>query len=395
MAVRAGNFGKRAPVAPARAMPAPQPARPAPEVPASTNPSFFGRIPWFTLVLSGGLTIRYLAEIKAATDFSAPGAPGHYSLLALGASNHVQVVGAGEWWRLFTAPALHASPEHLIGNLISLLMVGILLEPLVGIGWFAAVYFVGALSGVLFSVLLNDPSIPSVGASGAIMACMAALFVLSYHDGVKRPVLMRRMSLSVLVPALLPSASGGVDLNAHLGGLLGGLLVAFVLLICWPEKEERMPGRSFSALVAGVLLAMTAWAFVASEQSFAHYAEPGRDVIQPGDLPRTTEDMTGRSYELVRKYPKDPRAQLFRGLYFLEKRNLADAEPYLREALRLGENNPIMTPAFTNWTRALLALDLDYRGRRPEALTFAQPACGAPDPRDQWKDMLRRRRLCP
>ena len=29
----------------------------------------------------------------------------------------------------------------------------------------------------------------------------------------------------------------------------------------------------------------------------------------------------------------------------------------LREALRLGENNPIMTPTFINWTRALLALE--------------------------------------
>ncbi len=131
------------------------------------------------------------------------------------------------------------------------------------------------------------------------------------------------------------------------------------------------------------------------EKSFAQYAEPGRDIIQPDDLPKTTADMTGRSYELVQKYPKDPRAQLFRGLYFLEKRNLADAEPYLREALRLGENNPIMTPTFTNWTRALLALDLDYRGRRPEALPFARPACSAPDPDDQWKRMLKQRQLCP
>jgi membrane associated rhomboid family serine protease len=365
------------------------------EVPASTVPGFLGKIPWFTLALSGGLTIRYLAEIKAATDFSAPGAPGHYSLLALGASNHAQVFGAGEWWRLFTAPALHGSPEHLIGNLISLLMVGFLLEPLVGIGWFGAIYFVGALSGDLFSVLLNDPNIPSVGASGAIMACMAGLFVLSYHDGVKRPMLMKRVSLSVLLPALLPSATGDVDLNAHLGGLLGGLMVAFLLLICWPEKQERMPGRSISALVAGVLLAMTAWAFIASQESFAQYAEPGRDIIQPGDLPKTTEAMTAQSYELVQKYPKDPRAQLFRGLYFLEKNNLADAEPYLREALRLGESNPVMTPSFTNWTRALLALDLHYRGRRPEALTFARPACAAPDPDDQWKNMLKLRQLCP
>jgi hypothetical protein len=140
---------------------------------------------------------------------------------------------------------------------------------------------------------------------------------------------------------------------------------------------------------------MTAWAFVASEKSFARYAEPGRDVIQPADLPRTTEDMIARSYELVQKYPKDPRAHLFRGLHFLEKRNLADAEPYLREALRLGENNPVMTPFFANWTRALLALDLDLRGRHPEALIFARPACAALDSSDRWLTILKQRRLCP
>jgi hypothetical protein len=227
------------------------------------------------------------------------------------------------------------------------------------------------------------------------MALMAALYVLSWHDGVKRPTLMRRMSGLVLFPALIPSAGGGMDLNAHLGGFMGGLLAAFLLLICWPEKEERMPGRSLSALVAGALLALTALAFAASEKSFTRYAEPGRALIRPQDLPKSEADMTARSYELVQEYPKDPRAHLFRGLFFLEKRNLADAEPYLREALRLGENNPVMTPFFTNWTRALLALDLDLRGRRPEALSFARPACGALKTRDRWRTMLKERGLCP
>ena len=394
MAVRAGNFGRRMPasaVKPVRAAAAPPPS---PQVPAPAVRKFFDRVPWFTLALCGALTIRFSAELKSATDFSAMGTPGHYSLLALGASSRAQIVDSGEWWRLFTAPALHGSPEHLVGNLISLLLVGFLLEPLIGVGWFAAVYFVGALSGALFSMLLNPPDIASVGASGAIMACMAALFVLSYHDGVKRPRAMRRVAGFVLFPALIPAAGGGVDLNAHLGGLLGGLVVAFLLLICWPEKEDRMPGRSFSALVAGGLLAMTVWAFAASTRSFIQYAEPGLAMIQPADMPKSPEDMAARSYDLVQKYPEDPRARLFRGLFFLEKRNLADAEPYLRDALRLGENNPVMTPYFANWTRAMLALDLDMRGRHPEALIFAEPACGALSATDRWLDMLKERQLC-
>src|SRR6187399_3096790 len=101
-------------VRPVQAAPA---SPPSTEVPVPTVLRIFGRIPWFTLSLCGALTFRFMAELKAATDFSAPGSPGHFSLLALGASSRAQVLDQGEWWRLFTAPALHGSTEHLVGNL--------------------------------------------------------------------------------------------------------------------------------------------------------------------------------------------------------------------------------------------------------------------------------------
>ena len=43
---------------------------------------------------------------------------------------------------------------------------------------------------------------------------------------------------------------------------------------------------------------------------------------------------------LVDKYPKDPRAHLFRGLYLLEQRDVTGAEPYFRDVVRLGECQP-------------------------------------------------------
>jgi membrane associated rhomboid family serine protease len=166
------SFGKRSAGAPALAghsIAAPQ---------SETQSGFIAwaarRIPWFTLALSGVLVTRFLAELRAATDYIAPYAPGHFSLLAAGASDRMQVLVHGEWWRLFTATVLHGSPAHLIGNLVTFLTVGLLLEPMIGIGWFSAIYFSGGFVGAVASMMLNPPDTLSVGASGAIMATLAA-----------------------------------------------------------------------------------------------------------------------------------------------------------------------------------------------------------------------------
>jgi Flp pilus assembly protein TadD len=78
---------------------------------------------------------------------------------------------------------------------------------------------------------------------------------------------------------------------------------------------------------------------------------------------------------LVDKYPKDPRAHLFRGLYLLEQQNVADAEPYFRDAARLGETSPVMTRDFQDWNRALLAFAVRVQHREDEAQKIVAPLC--------------------
>ncbi len=391
-------FGKRAAAAPASTARARPAAMPQAGTPPGLAARIAARIPWFTLTLSGVLVTRFLAELRSASDYLAPYAPGHFTLLALGASDRIQVLDHGEWWRLFTATALHGSPAHLIGNIITFLTVGFLLEPMIGIGWFSAIYFTGGFVGALASMMLNGPDTLSVGASGAIMATLAALFTLSFHAGALRPHLMRRVAGFSLFPALIPTVARGgalTDINAHLGGCLAGTCIAFVMLIAWNEEEEALPGRSIAAIIAGFWVAMTAWAFAASSHTYVAYARPGLDYIPPGEMPRDIETMKTGSLSLVDKYPRDPRAHLFRGLYFLEQHDVSDAEPYFRDAARLGEASPVMTRNFQDWNRALLALTVRVQNRAAEARTIVAPLCAdrsALDP--QTEQTLEITKLC-
>jgi rhomboid protease GluP len=318
-----------------------------------------------------------------------PFSPGHFTLLAMGASDRIQVIGHGEWWRLFTATMLHGSPSHLIGNLITFLTVGFLLEPMIGIGWFAALYFTGGFAGVVLSTMLNAPDALSVGASGAIMATLAALFTLSFHAGAARPNLMRRVAGGSLFPVLMPAVAHGgtvVDVNAHLGGCMAGAVLAFIILIAWNDEEETLPGRSIAATIAGRWVALMACAFAVSGNTYVQYAKDGMDYIPPEQMPRDVEAMKADSLSLVDKYPKDPRAHMFRGLYLLEQRHVADAEPYFRDAARLGEASPVMTREFHDWNLTLLALTLRVQRREDESRSIVAPLCAntpALDPRTQ------------
>lgn len=399
---RPARFGRRvvsaapAPPRPSRGLDDP-PARSLAVQPPHPAARFFARLPWFTFALSAVLVARFATELASATDWIGRGAPGHYSLLALGAADRDQVLGQGEWWRLFTAPFLHGSVSHLAGNLTTFLVVGFLLEPMIGIGWFAAIYFTGGIAGALLSVLLGPADALSVGASGAIMAMLAALFTLSFRPDAPRPNVMRRTAAFSLFPALIPSvAKGGavVDINAHLGGCMTGAAIAFLMLIAWHDEDETPPARRAAAMAAGLWVAVTGLAFTASTTTYVRYARPGLDLIPPPEMPRDMAAMRADSYTLVEKYPKDPRARLFRGLYFLEQRDIADAEPYLRDAMRLGENSPVMTRDFANWTRSLLAVSVHALGRPDEARSLAAPLCGMSDIDERTAETLKITKLC-
>jgi len=114
----------------------------------------------------------------------------------------------GAVWMLFTSMFLHATPAHLGGNLLFLLIFGTSLEEQVTRPRWFATYFSSGLLGNLTFLLLGGDAI-GVGASGAIWGLLGAA------GGIRGLLGM------VFYVGLNIFAGGGF--LAHAGGLLAGL----------------------------------------------------------------------------------------------------------------------------------------------------------------------------
>jgi membrane associated rhomboid family serine protease len=225
------------------------------------------KIPWLTFAILVVLIAVFTLENMFAVTPSGRGlTPSIATLIAFGALSHKLMAFYGQWYRLFTAPLLHANLPHIVGNCIALVWGGWLLERLVGRLWFFAFFTLGALGGSLFSLAVNPVDLVSVGASGALMGMFAALFVGSfrYPSGSASRTRLLINSLRILIPSLLPflhtSTVGRVDYGAHIGGTLSGAALALVLLKGWPEGARIPQFR----IAAASICAIGALLFVAS-----------------------------------------------------------------------------------------------------------------------------------
>ena len=150
--------------------------------------------------------------------------------LEAGALVRVHVL-AGEWWRVFTSMFLHGGPDHLIGNMVALYIVGMACEHAFSAGRTALIYFGSGVMGAAFS-LATGPG-PSVGASGAIFGVLAAVAVMLYKNHDRFYVRDKRIGFVLAAWAGWQLFTGFlspfIDNFAHLGGMTGGAIAALLL----------------------------------------------------------------------------------------------------------------------------------------------------------------------
>ncbi len=154
-------------------------------------------------------------------------------MLEHGAMYVPYILENGEYYRLFTSLFLHFGFTHLLNNMVTLVIMGRYVEPLVGKVRFLIIYFISGLGGNLLSgwiEFITEDHVVSAGASGAIFGLTGALLGLTllYRGRIGR--LTSRDVLIVVVLSLYNGFAGqGVDNAAHIGGLISGFLTVLVL----------------------------------------------------------------------------------------------------------------------------------------------------------------------
>ncbi|MGZ8501862.1 MAG: rhomboid family intramembrane serine protease [Candidatus Limnocylindrales bacterium] len=147
-------------------------------------------------------------------------------------------VAQGEWWRLLTVTLVHGGLLHLALNMYALYLVGPIVERIYGWKLFGLMYVMCALAGSAASLVFGAPGVPSVGASGAIFGIFGVVVAATrIHDPVldrQSRMLVSRVGTIIVLNLILNvgfnSVGGNIDIGAHIGGLVAGLWLGFILV---------------------------------------------------------------------------------------------------------------------------------------------------------------------
>ena len=153
-----------------------------------------------------------------------------------------------EYYRLLTGTLLHGGLFHLLSNCYALYIIGSQIESFYGKSKYLIIYLFSAITGSLLSITLANNA--SIGASGAIFGLMGALLYFGYYYRVYigstwkqriLPVILLNLVIGLIVP--------GIDYFAHIGGLIGGVLISMAVGLKYKHKKvENINGVILSLI---------------------------------------------------------------------------------------------------------------------------------------------------
>lgn len=164
------------------------------------------------------------------------------------------LVKDGNMLRLLTSIFLHIGILHYLMNTWALKLLGEQVEKFYGHVKTLLIFVYSGVIGNLLSVILMDDGVISAGASGAIFGLMGAILYFAINqrtymgEALKReilPVIIINVMLGFLVP--------GINMYAHLGGFISGMLISSTLGIKY--KTSRF--EKINGIICSVILVIT------------------------------------------------------------------------------------------------------------------------------------------
>ena len=148
-----------------------------------------------------------------------------------------------------SAAFLHGGIAHVVLNMLMLLLIGKMVERVLGPFMYLLLYFIGAYAAALAEyVVAPDSMIPVIGASGAMSAVIGVYVVLFPNKQPKDwgpiPASIARLlhllaawvALNLALGFVAPGLGMGIAIWSHIGGFVAGLLMARPLLL-WRYRK--------------------------------------------------------------------------------------------------------------------------------------------------------------
>ena len=167
----------------------------------------------------------------------------------------VSPLPSGQWWRLITAMFVHFGFLHIVFNMLALLLFGGAIEQRYGKPRYLMLYLGAGVLGSATSLAFTHATL-SAGASGAIFGIIGAMLAVAvwnrHRPGMSGQV--RSLLFLIGINVFFGVASPGIDLHAHIGGLIGGFVIGSAL-----EASIRQRGPARAALqIAGYAVVVVA-----------------------------------------------------------------------------------------------------------------------------------------
>ncbi len=164
-------------------------------------------------------------------------------------------VADGEWWRILTSAFVHLGIAHIAFNMIALNLFGPLIEQMYGHVEYLVTYLLCAAGGSVLT-MLAAPDQAAAGASGAIFGLFGLAFVVSRRHRVattrEARGLLSQAGTLLAINLVFTFAIPGISWTGHVGGLVVGLALGFVLPPSnVPTMSTMFRGPDGSPIVAG------------------------------------------------------------------------------------------------------------------------------------------------
>ncbi len=156
-----------------------------------------------------------------------------------------------EYWRFLTVGLTHGSILHLLMNMFSLFYLGPLTEKVYGKRNFMIILLGSTILGTMIFHTF-ETSLLAVGLSGGIYGLFGALFIQTFvPNSLMRHPALKKWIYQIILINLFVNFMPGIAVSAHLGGLISGLAIGFLL-----SKDPKLESFKIHAKICFTILVL-------------------------------------------------------------------------------------------------------------------------------------------